>query len=92
MIEVHPCEEETYSVTVMTSKTTEHTVLLEDDYYMKLTGGDILPEELIQHAIEFLLRKEGVHDIEGQFDLAYVQRLFPDFEREMKQQAKTVRM
>lgn len=92
MIEVHPCGEETYSVTVMTNNTTEHTVLLEDEYYMKLTGGDILPEELIQNAIEFMLRKESVHDIEGRFDLTYVQRLFPDFEKEMKQLAKTVRM
>jgi len=91
MIEVHLCEEETYSVTVMATKTTEHTVLLEDEYYMKLTGGDILPEELIQNAIDFLLRKESIQDIEGQFDLTYLQRLFPEFEKVMKQQARMVR-
>ncbi|MEM1157392.1 MAG: hypothetical protein AAF649_02465 [Verrucomicrobiota bacterium] len=76
----------------MNSRTTEHTVLLEDEYYMKLTGGDILPEELIQNAIRFLLREESVHEFEGRFDLAYVQRLFPDFEKEMRKQAKTVQM
>lgn len=92
MIEVHPCGEETYSVNVMANANTEHTVLLEDEYYMKLTGGDILPEELIQNAIEFMLRNESIHDIEGQFDLTYVQRLYPDFEKEMQQQAKVVRM
>ncbi len=92
MIEVHPSGDETYSVKIMTTKTTEHTVLLEDDYYMELTGGDILPEELIQNAIEFLLRKESIHDIEGKFDLTYIQRLFPDFEKEMKQLAGMVRL
>ncbi|MEM6883392.1 MAG: hypothetical protein AAF571_00065 [Verrucomicrobiota bacterium] len=76
----------------MTSKTTEHTVLLEDDYYIKLTGGDILPEELIQNTIEFLLRKESIHEIEGRFDLTYVQRIFPDYEKEMKRLSKTIRM
>ena len=92
MIEVHPSGEETYSVTVLANKTTEHTVLLENDYYMKLSGGDLLPEELVQYAIEFVIRKEALYDVEGQFDMTYLQRLFPEFEKEMKQLAKTVRM
>lgn len=92
MIEVHPSGEETYTVKIMSDKITEHTVFLEDNYYMKLTGGDLLPEELIQNAVEFLLRHEKGNQIEPSFNLTYVQKLFPDFEREMKQQARLVRM
>jgi hypothetical protein len=92
MVEVHPHGEETYAVKVMASKNTEHIVLLEDDYYMELTGGDILPEELIQNAIQFLLEKESIEEIEGKFDLTYVQRLFPDFEARMKQRASEIKV
>ena len=87
MIEVHQTDEETYSVRILADKNSEHTVTLEEDYYRELTSGDILPEELIQNAIHFLLERKGAEEIMGDFDLSYLQRLFPDFEKSMKRQS-----
>ena len=58
-IEVAKKDPETFEVTVRASTTTMHTVKLSADYYLKLTGGRVSPEALIEKSFEFLLERES---------------------------------
>lgn len=58
----------------------EHTVTLAQDYYNKLTGGRISPEELIRRSFEFLLKREPKESILSSFELPVIQRYFPEYE------------
>ncbi|MEM6823060.1 MAG: hypothetical protein AAF558_14105 [Verrucomicrobiota bacterium] len=88
MIEVHSTGEETYSVNVIAAENTNHEVMLEDWYYMKLTDGQILPEELIERSFEFLLERESGAEIMEIFDLCLIQNNFPEYEKTMKRELR----
>ncbi len=84
MIIVNRIDEEVYEVEVMADLITKHRVSLDDRYYRKLTGGNVLPEELIQRSFEFLLEHESNGQILPDFDLAVIQSYFPVYEKEIK--------
>ena len=82
MIEVQRVGENRYRVTVEEgSSRTEHTVTVQEDYYQKLTGGSITPEELVRRSFEFLLEREPKESILSSFDLTVIQRYFSNYER-----------
>ena len=82
MIEVQRVGENRYRVTVEEgSSRTEHTVTVQEDYYQKLTGGSITPEELVRRSFEFLLEREPKESILSSFDLPVIQRYFSNYER-----------
>jgi len=82
MIEVQRVVENRYRVTVEEgSSRTEHTVTVQEDYYQKLTGGSITPEELVRRSFEFLLEREPKESILSSFDLPVIQRYFSNYER-----------
>jgi hypothetical protein len=58
----------------------EYKVTFTDEYYHKLTGGKISPEELVKKSFEFLLEREGPESILAEFDLPTIQKYFPDYE------------
>jgi len=84
MIVVNRIDEEVYEVEVLADQKTSHRVTLDDRYYRKLTGGNVLPEELIQRSFEFLMEREGNEQILSDFDLSVIQTYFPAYEKEIR--------
>ncbi|MBI2035977.1 MAG: hypothetical protein HYT12_04860 [Candidatus Liptonbacteria bacterium] len=61
----------------------EHTVLMDRDYWQKLTKGVGAPADLIKKSFEFLLKREPKESILKSFDLRDIKKHFSDFEREI---------
>lgn len=84
-IQADPQAEGKFRVTVREGGThSSHLVTLKPDYYQKLTGGTVSPEELVRRSFEFLLAREPKESILGAFDLPVIARYFPEYEREIK--------
>ena len=85
MIEVKRKNEQEFIVIVNEGGIkTGHAVILDDDYYQKLTGGKITKEELIKKSFAFLLERESKESILSRFDLKVIKRYFPEYEKEIK--------
>jgi hypothetical protein len=85
MIDVKSTGEDSYAVTVeQGGSRSEHTVTLSENYYRKLTGGRITPEELIRRSFEFLLEREPKESILSSFDLPVIKRYFPEYEERIR--------
>jgi len=69
-----------FKVTVVDTTTTTHVVTVSQDYWRKLTGGRVPPEKLVEKSFEFLLERESGTSILRMFDLAVIQRYFPEYE------------
>ena len=82
-IEVSKQDDTTFEVTVKDLVTTTHTVGLTPDYYVKLTGGKVPAEVLIEKSFEFLLERESNTMILSQFDLSVIGEYFPEYESEI---------
>ena len=63
---------------------TKHSVTVAKDYYEKLTGGKITPEELVKFSFDFLLAHEPKESIMSQFGLQLIQKYFADYENSIK--------
>ena len=69
-IQVEKLREGEFRVTVAEAGSrTTHQVTLTNDYYQRLTGGAVAPEELVRRSFEFLLEREAKESILRQFDL-----------------------
>ena len=62
----------------------EYIVDVDVDYWTKLTGRRIEPDELVKTSFEFLLSKEQKELIFKKFNLADVSGSFPMYESEIK--------
>src|SRR3990167_1765065 len=62
----------------------EYYVDVDRDYWTKLTGRRIEPAELIEITFKFLLDKEQKEMIMKKFNLSEVNKLFPQYETEIK--------
>ena len=78
--EVKPFPDAVYDVTVTNGNETKHTVKLKEQYYNKLTDGNISPEELIRKSFEFLLEREPKEAILRTFELPVIGSYFPEYE------------
>lgn len=85
MIKIEKIDDDTFNVTVEAATTTIHRVTLNSNYYHKLTGGRISPEQLVQKSFEFLLERESNTSILNRFDLTEISRYFPEFEQALAQ-------
>lgn len=84
MIEVSKKNKNEFTVKVeFEGVKTEHNVTLDNDYYQKLTDGEITREELIKKSFEFLLERESNKSILSSFNLKVINRYFPEYEREI---------
>ncbi len=63
---------------------TEHNVELDDEYYQKLTNGEIAKEELVKKSFQFLLEREPKESILSSFNLKIIRGYFPEYEKEIK--------
>jgi hypothetical protein len=85
MIEIKKKSEHEFFVCVKEEKTeTEHLITLDDDYYKKLTNGEISKEELIKRSFEFLLERESKESILSKFDLKVIKNYFPEYEKKIR--------
>jgi hypothetical protein len=84
MITVKAIDSTTFEVTVESSTTTSHKVTVKPDYYEKLTGGRVTPEELVEKSFEFLLDRESNTSILRSFDLPVIGQYFPEYESVIK--------
>lgn len=62
-----------------------HYVTLTNDYYSLLTAGNITPQELVERSFAFLMAREPVSSILGEFDLKLISTYFPEYENEIVQ-------
>ena len=85
MINVETIDNETFKVVVEDATTTTHTVTVNPDYYIKLTGGRVSVETLIRKSFEFLLEREPNTSILRSFDLPIIDRYFPEYESTIKE-------
>jgi hypothetical protein len=76
-----------FEVKVNVDTPTTHIVRLGEDYYKKLTGGKVAPEELIKKSFEFLLAREPNTAILREFDLKLISAYFPEYEKEISVKA-----
>ena len=75
-------DKDTFSVTVTENSTTTHTVTITDQIHLKLTGGEISKESLLEKSFEFLLQREPNTSILGKFKLEVISQYFPDYAKQ----------
>jgi len=62
---------------------TNYEILLEKEYWKKLTGEEIDPSELIKKSFRFLLLREPKESILKSFNLKIIGKYFPEYEKEI---------
>lgn len=72
-----------WQFTVLTPAATEHTVIVNKDYYQKLVDGNTDPKELVQKSFAFLLDNEPASAILAEFDLEDIEQYFPNYPQEI---------
>jgi hypothetical protein len=89
---LYPISEEKWAYLVKIIKSdgsgtcTSHKVMLDKPYYKDLSNGEIMPEEFVKKAIEFILRNQDKDHLEDKFDIVEITRSFPDFNSYMRRQ------
>ena|SRR2546426_166551 len=83
-VTVEQINETTFKVTVEQRTTTMHTVTVRPEYWQKLTGSRVGAETLVEKSFQFLLEREPNTSILRAFDLAVIQRYFPDYEKTIR--------
>ena len=84
MIKVVSINKDSFKVTVNQDSTTEHDVLLTDNFHQIITNGKIDKVKLITKSFEFLLERESNQSILKQFKLEVIQHYFPGYTDEIK--------
>jgi len=79
---ITPKDQDIFSVTVKTTSTTTHTVIISDQVHTKLTGGKISKETLLKKSFEFLLQREPNTSILAKFKLEVISQYFPDYAKQ----------
>jgi hypothetical protein len=72
-----------FEVRLAANTITHHKLIVDQDYYEKLTGGSISAQKLVEKSFEFLLSREPNTSILSEFNLKVIARYFPEYEREM---------
>lgn len=86
MIKVKKKNQQKFMVTVEEEgESKDYAVTIDDDYWQKLTGGNISKEELIKKSFQFLLEREPKESILPEFNLKVINRYFPEYERKIRE-------
>jgi len=84
MITIESINQNSFKVTVNKESTTEHLVLLNDNFYQSITNGKITRKDLIIKSFEFLLLRESNQSILKEFNLEVINQYFPEYNNEIK--------
>jgi hypothetical protein len=60
-------------------------ITLDKEYHKTLTQGKVLPLILVQESVFYLLEREPVTSILSEFNIKEINKYFPKFEDEIKQ-------
>ena len=63
-----------------------YTITAPKEYWKKLTGGTIEPEEFVRKSFAFLLAREPQKSILREFALPVIQTYFPEYEAKITSQ------
>jgi len=85
MINIRPTGGGFYEVDVTDSVETTHQVTVPEDYYRRLTSGNVSKEQFIEEAFKFLLERESNTSILSHFSVEVIEDYFPEFASEMKE-------
>jgi hypothetical protein len=66
----------------------KYRVTLSDEYYERLTEGDMDADELVEKSFEFLLKREEPDEILSEFDLSVISEYFPQYEDSIRKLIK----
>lgn len=83
-IEVTETSQYSFMVSIQSTHTTTHQVIVQPEYAQQLTDGRISPKELVKASIKFLLDREPNTSILRSFDLRVIERYFPDYMEQLK--------
>ena len=86
MISVNMVEANVYQVVVQSDVETTHRVSMSQAYYRQLCDMTVTHEFVLIEAFKFLLLREPNTSILSAFDLADINRYFPEFEAEIRAQ------
>jgi hypothetical protein len=84
MITIESINQNSFKVTVNKESTTEHLVMLNDNFYQSITNGKITKKDLIIKSFEFLLLRESNQSILKEFNLEVINQYFPEYNNEIK--------
>ena len=84
MITIESINQNSFKVTVNKESTTEHLVLLNDNFYQSITNGKITKKDLIIKSFKFLLLRESNQSILKEFNLEVINQYFPEYNNEIK--------
>jgi len=84
MITIESINQNSFKVTVNKESTTEHLVLLNDNFYQSITNGKITKKDLIIKSFEFLLLRESNQSILKEFNLEVINQYFPEYNNVIK--------
>ena len=70
-------------VTRAAGKPTEHTIRLAWVDHEHWCGGRVAPSKVVESLLEYLVKREGEHEIPASFDASTVRRWFPDVDRDL---------
>jgi len=84
MITIESINQNSFKVTVNKESTTEHLILLNDNFYQSITNGKITKKDLIIKSFEFLLLRESNQSILKEFNLEVINQYFPEYNNEIK--------
>ena len=84
MLTIESINQNSFKVTVNKESTTEHLVLLNDNFYQSITNGKITKKDLIIKSFEFLLLRESNQSILKEFNLEVINQYFPEYNNEIK--------
>lgn len=62
---------------------TRHHVSMSREHFVRLSGGDTTPDQVVEAVFWFLLDREPKEAILERFDVSVISRYFPEFEREL---------
>lgn len=58
----------------------EFNVEVDEDHYNDLTSLSIAPEDLVKRSFQYLLNREGKHEIMKSFNLRDISKFFPEYD------------
>ena len=83
MINIRSTGGDTYEVDITESVETTHQVTVPEDYFRRLTSGNVSKERFIEESFKFLLEREPNTAILSRFSIEVIEDYFPEYAEEI---------
>ena len=77
VLKITKIDKDTFEVVVQSTTTTQHIVKVSDKVLTEFTFNQLSKEQFLKKS--FLLRKELISSIEGDFNIEEIENFFPEF-------------